>query len=163
MACWSRHRIFGRRSLRQDRRSGFCVWCNLLAGLDSIAASIFVLNWLSWQIVSDDKIQITILILRRGALSKGLFNKSLKNAHSVNFLSICTSVRIEQTFEHGISTIVRKIYHAKLKPHPTQTNMKKLHAFRWFWKGGCHNKCFAQRAWTAVVHYHNGWHCFFVS
>jgi len=31
MACWSRHRIFGRRSLRQDRRSGFCVWCNLLA------------------------------------------------------------------------------------------------------------------------------------
>ena len=40
--------------------------------LDSIAASLFVLNWLSWQIVSvsDDKIQITILILRRGALSK---------------------------------------------------------------------------------------------
>ena len=38
--------------------------------LDSIAASLFVWNWLSWQIVSDDKIQITILILRRGALSK---------------------------------------------------------------------------------------------
>ena len=38
--------------------------------VDSIAASLFVLNWLSWQIVSDDKIQITILILRRGALSK---------------------------------------------------------------------------------------------
>ena len=38
--------------------------------LDSIAASLFVLNWLSWQIVSDDKIQITILILRRGALSR---------------------------------------------------------------------------------------------
>ena len=37
--------------------------------VDSIAASLFVLNWLSWQIVSDDKIQITILILRRGALS----------------------------------------------------------------------------------------------
>ena len=39
--------------------------------LDSIAASLFVLNWLSWQIVSDDKIQITILILRRGVLSSG--------------------------------------------------------------------------------------------
>ena len=38
--------------------------------LDSIAASLFVLIWLSWQIVSDDKIQITILILRRGALSR---------------------------------------------------------------------------------------------
>ena len=38
--------------------------------LDSIATSLFVMNWLSWQIVSDDKIQITILILRRGALSK---------------------------------------------------------------------------------------------
>ena len=38
--------------------------------LDSIAASLFVLNWLSWQLsVSDDKIQITILILRRSALS----------------------------------------------------------------------------------------------
>ena len=37
--------------------------------VDSIAASLFVLNWLSWQIVSDDMIQITILILRRGALS----------------------------------------------------------------------------------------------
>ena len=40
--------------------------------LDSIAASLFVWNWLSLQIVSvsDDKIQITILILRRGALSR---------------------------------------------------------------------------------------------
>ena len=38
-------------------------------GIDSIAASLFVWNWLSWQIVIDDKIQITILILRRGALS----------------------------------------------------------------------------------------------
>ena len=37
--------------------------------IDSIAASLFVWNWLSWQIVSDDKIQITTLILRRGALS----------------------------------------------------------------------------------------------
>ena len=37
--------------------------------VDSIAASLFVLNWLSWRIVSDDKIQITILILRRGTLS----------------------------------------------------------------------------------------------
>ena len=43
------------------------------ADIDSIAASLFVLNWLSWQIVSvasDDKVQITILILRRGVLSK---------------------------------------------------------------------------------------------
>ena len=40
-----------------------------LRRLDSIAASLFVLNWLSWQTVSDDKIQVTILILRRGALS----------------------------------------------------------------------------------------------
>ena len=39
------------------------------SNIDSIPASLFVLNWLSWQIVSDDKIQITILILRRGALS----------------------------------------------------------------------------------------------
>ena len=37
--------------------------------IDSIAASLFVWNWLSWQIVLDDKIQITILILRRVALS----------------------------------------------------------------------------------------------
>ena len=29
------------------------------------SGTLFVLNWLSWQIVSDDKIQITILILRR--------------------------------------------------------------------------------------------------
>ena len=35
------------------------------------AASLFENNWLSWQIVtvSDDKIQILLLILRRGALS----------------------------------------------------------------------------------------------
>ena len=45
-------------------------------GLDSIAASLFVLNWLSWQIVSDDKIQITILILRRGSLSTLITLKS---------------------------------------------------------------------------------------
>ena len=39
--------------------------------IDSIAVSLFVMNWLSWQIVSvsDDKIQIKIQILRRGALS----------------------------------------------------------------------------------------------
>ena len=45
------------------------LWWVLSCSLDSIAASLFVLNWLSWQIVSDDKIQITILILRQGALS----------------------------------------------------------------------------------------------
>ena len=43
--------------------------CRQHCQVDSIAASLFVLNWLSRQIVSDDKIQITILILRRGALS----------------------------------------------------------------------------------------------
>ena len=39
-------------------------------GGDSIAASIFVWHWLSWQIVLDSKIQITLLILRRGVLSR---------------------------------------------------------------------------------------------
>ena len=43
--------------------------CRQHCQVDSIAASLFVLNWLSRHIVSDDKIQITILILRRGALS----------------------------------------------------------------------------------------------
>ena len=38
--------------------------------IDSIAASLFVWNWWSWQIGTDDKIQTTILILRRRALSK---------------------------------------------------------------------------------------------
>ena len=39
--------------------------------LYSIAASLFEYNWLTWQIatVSDDNIQITLLILRRGAFS----------------------------------------------------------------------------------------------
>ena len=43
-----------------------------VARLDSITTSLFENDWLSWQIVSvsDDKIQITILILRRGALSR---------------------------------------------------------------------------------------------
>ena len=38
--------------------------------VDSIAASLFLWNWLSWQIVLDNKIQKSILILRRGALSR---------------------------------------------------------------------------------------------
>ena len=38
--------------------------------LDSIADSLIENNWLSWQIVSDDKIQITLLILGRGSLSR---------------------------------------------------------------------------------------------
>jgi len=46
-----------------------CILITSCTAIDSIAASLFVLNWLSWQIVSDDKIQITILILRWGALS----------------------------------------------------------------------------------------------
>ena len=60
----------------------------LCFNLDSIAASLFVLNWLSWQIVSDDKIQITILILRRGALSIPImyFDRGYlhSNSHSIN-------------------------------------------------------------------------------
>ena len=42
------------------------------ASLDNIAISQFENNWLSWQImsVSDDKIQITLLILGRSALSR---------------------------------------------------------------------------------------------
>ena len=53
------------------------VRCDITSSLDSIAASLFVLNWLSSQIVSDDKIQITILILRRGTLSRiVLFSQS---------------------------------------------------------------------------------------
>ena len=47
-----------------------CAAFNRPSVLDSVAASPFVWNWLSWQIVSDDKIQITILMLRRGSLSK---------------------------------------------------------------------------------------------
>ena len=38
--------------------------------LDSIADSLIENNWLSWQIISDDKIQITLLILGRGSLSR---------------------------------------------------------------------------------------------
>ena len=53
------------------QKKKFLMTSTIFTHLDSIAASLFVLNWLSWQIVSvsDDKIQITILILRRGALS----------------------------------------------------------------------------------------------
>ena len=35
----------------------------------SIAVSLFENKWLTWKIVSDDKIQISLLILRQGALS----------------------------------------------------------------------------------------------
>ena len=46
-------------------------WCHtsLFNLLDRIAASLFENNWLSWQIVSKHKTQITLLILGRGALS----------------------------------------------------------------------------------------------
>ena len=37
---------------------------------DNIAAWLFENNWSSWQLVPDDKIQKTLLILGRGALSK---------------------------------------------------------------------------------------------
>ena len=42
---------------------------NCYPRLDGIAASLLENNWLSWQIVSDDKIQLTLMILGRGALS----------------------------------------------------------------------------------------------
>ena len=46
-----------------------------------VAALLFVWNWLSWQIVSDDKIQIRPLMLRRGALSTfaGLYHRGRKS------------------------------------------------------------------------------------
>ena len=47
-----------------------CFRRKILTILDSIAASLFENNYLSWQIVSDDKIQVSLLILRRGALSR---------------------------------------------------------------------------------------------
>ena len=45
--------------------SKFTYW----AILDSIAASLFENDWLSWQIVPDDKIQTSLLLLWRGALT----------------------------------------------------------------------------------------------
>ena len=68
--------------------------------LDSIAASLFVLNWLSWQIVyssivSDDKIQITILILRRGALSSHGVHQIIWPHWSKD--NCCTSTRPSQS------------------------------------------------------------------
>ena len=53
-----------------------CFRRKILTILDSIAASLFENNYLSWQIVSDDKIQVSLLILRRGALST-LFSFSI--------------------------------------------------------------------------------------
>ena len=54
------------------RQSQIQRWLKNCIQLDSNAVSLFVWNWLSWQIVSvsDYKTQITILILRRGALSR---------------------------------------------------------------------------------------------
>ena len=47
-----------------------CAFGNVFHNMiDSIAASLFENNWLSWQIVPDDKIQITLMILGRGGLS----------------------------------------------------------------------------------------------
>ena len=42
---------------------------NMCTLLDSLAGSLFENFWLSWQIIPDDKIRISLLILRRGALS----------------------------------------------------------------------------------------------
>ena len=69
--------------------------------VDSIAASLFVWDWLSWQIVSDDKTQITVLILRRGAFSTpqrlpkcffSYYRASVKIALMVNFNILATLV-----------------------------------------------------------------------
>ena len=82
------------------------IWTALL---DSIAASLFVCNRLSWQIVSDDKIQITILILRRVALSTHYHDKSkillvdhlkpkllyLVQGTATNFISISFSLFVK--------------------------------------------------------------------
>ena len=75
----------------QPEVAGWLVWSrptidsnNINLKLDSIAASLFVLNWLSWQIVSDDKIQITILMLRRGALSTSSSPPSISTPSTPN-------------------------------------------------------------------------------
>ena len=54
------------------RQSQIQRWLKNCIQLDSNAVSLFVWNWLSWQKVSDEKIQILILILIlwRGALPK---------------------------------------------------------------------------------------------
>ena len=65
----------------------------LLWTIDSIAASLFVLNWLSWQIVSDDKIQIPILILRRGALSSGQYQRKVA---LTSIVIVCLKEEVEE-------------------------------------------------------------------
>ena len=55
-------------------------WETVSCVLDSIAASLFENNWLSWRIVSDDKTQITTLIL--GLLRvKGLAETNCQGYH----------------------------------------------------------------------------------
>ena len=47
-----------------------CAFGNVFHNMiDSIAASLFENDWLSWQIVPDDKIQTSLLLLWRGALT----------------------------------------------------------------------------------------------
>ena len=66
--------IFGLLSIQWNISVTSCIsWVSFLVPLctclDSIAAPIFENNWSSWQIVSEDKIQKTLLILGRGAFS----------------------------------------------------------------------------------------------
>ena len=74
--------------------------CRQHCQVDSIAASLFVLNWLSRHIVSDDKIQITILILRQGALSN--FVRTTITTHAP---TLCQNYVLgyEQDFCHDIN------------------------------------------------------------
>ena len=59
----------------------------------SIGASLFENNWLSGQIVSDDKIQIPILILRRGALSSGQYQRKVA---LTSIVIVCLKEEVEE-------------------------------------------------------------------
>ena len=54
----------------------------------NIASSLFENNWLSWQILSDDKIQISLLILRQGAFTMSNLPLSYDRIHLNIFKSI---------------------------------------------------------------------------
>ena len=68
---WPRYALRGVRR-RCDRRQWLqCLKRGKALKPAHIQCHKLVWNWLSWQTVSDNKIQISILILRRGALSSG--------------------------------------------------------------------------------------------
>ena len=70
----------------------------LFTVLDSIAASLFENNWLSWQIVSDDKLQISLL--RRGALSKLDFSSDSVDAKMQLRLNCRCNPILKRCFTH---------------------------------------------------------------